>query len=191
MTDIDRELLLQTFLADAGEHLDELEKSVVALESAPDDDELVNTIFRVAHTVKGDAMMVGFQATAEFAHHLEDLLDRIRDRVVTVSAPLISVLLEGVDTLRALLNAAAAGRDEMRAADRELMERLSAMRAGPAELAVETAELMEHFLWVDCAASREVTRDPSKRQAVAEELADVACHLFNLCASTSRSSTGC
>ena len=48
-------------------------------------------------------------------------------------------------------------------------------------LAVETAELMEHFLWVDCAASREVTRDPAKRQAVAEELADVACHLFNLC----------
>ena len=48
-------------------------------------------------------------------------------------------------------------------------------------LAVETAELMEHFLWVDCAASRDVTRDPAKRQAVAEELADVACHLFNLC----------
>ena len=48
-------------------------------------------------------------------------------------------------------------------------------------LAVETAELLEHFLWVDCAASRDVTRDPAKRQAVAEELADVACHLFNLC----------
>lgn len=48
-------------------------------------------------------------------------------------------------------------------------------------LAVETAELMEHFLWVDSAASREVTRDPDKRQAVAEELADVACHLLNLC----------
>ncbi len=48
-------------------------------------------------------------------------------------------------------------------------------------LAIETAELMEHFLWVDCAASREITRDPAKRQEVADELADVACHLFNLC----------
>src|SRR5437899_6615444 len=48
-------------------------------------------------------------------------------------------------------------------------------------LAVETAELMEHFLWVDCEASRSVTADPVTRQAVAEELADVACHLFNLC----------
>jgi len=48
-------------------------------------------------------------------------------------------------------------------------------------LAVETAELMEHFLWVDSPASREVTHDPAKRQEVAEELADVACHLLNLC----------
>jgi dCTP diphosphatase len=48
-------------------------------------------------------------------------------------------------------------------------------------LAVETAELMEHFLWIDSPASREVTRDPARRQAVADELADVACHLLNLC----------
>src|SRR5262245_20336881 len=48
-------------------------------------------------------------------------------------------------------------------------------------LAVETAELMEHFLWVDCAASREVARDPAKRQEIADEVADVACHLLNLC----------
>jgi dCTP diphosphatase len=47
-------------------------------------------------------------------------------------------------------------------------------------LAVETAELMEHFLWVDCEASRLLVDDPQKRAAIAEELADVACHLFNL-----------
>lgn len=47
-------------------------------------------------------------------------------------------------------------------------------------LAVETAELMEHFLWVECAASRTLVEQPEKRQAIAEELADVACHLLNL-----------
>ena len=47
-------------------------------------------------------------------------------------------------------------------------------------LAVETAELMEHFLWVDCGPSRSLVQDPAKRLAVAEELADVACHLLNL-----------
>ena len=47
-------------------------------------------------------------------------------------------------------------------------------------LAVEAAELMEHFLWVDSSASREVVHDPAQLGQVADELADVACHLFNL-----------
>jgi dCTP diphosphatase len=47
-------------------------------------------------------------------------------------------------------------------------------------LAVEAAELMEHFLWVDCGASREVVREHARLGEVADELADVACHLLNM-----------
>ncbi len=47
-------------------------------------------------------------------------------------------------------------------------------------LAIETAELMEHFLWVDCAASCDVVKQPGKREPIADELADVFCHLLNL-----------
>jgi dCTP diphosphatase len=47
-------------------------------------------------------------------------------------------------------------------------------------LACEAAELMEHFLWVDCELSRAVVHDAAKLSAVADELADVACHLLNL-----------
>jgi len=47
-------------------------------------------------------------------------------------------------------------------------------------LAVETAELMEHFLWVEGPASREMTQNPDRREAIADELADVTCHLLNL-----------
>lgn len=47
-------------------------------------------------------------------------------------------------------------------------------------LAVEAAELMEHFLWVDSAASREVVHDAVRLGQVADEMADVACHLLNL-----------
>ena len=47
-------------------------------------------------------------------------------------------------------------------------------------LAVETAELMEHFLWLECAASREVVKDPARKQEIADELADVACCVLNL-----------
>jgi len=48
-------------------------------------------------------------------------------------------------------------------------------------LAVEVAELMEHFLWVDCEASRVLGQNESKRGDIADEMADVACYLFNLC----------
>ena len=47
-------------------------------------------------------------------------------------------------------------------------------------LAVEAAELMEPFLWLDLDASRRLTDDPAKREAVADEMADVACYLLNL-----------
>ncbi len=47
-------------------------------------------------------------------------------------------------------------------------------------LACEAAEIMEHFLWLDCGPSRDVVRDPVKLAAVAEEVADVAVHLMNL-----------
>jgi NTP pyrophosphatase (non-canonical NTP hydrolase) len=47
-------------------------------------------------------------------------------------------------------------------------------------LAVETAELMEHFLWLDAEESRALAQDPGRRAALADELADVACHLLNL-----------
>jgi dCTP diphosphatase len=47
-------------------------------------------------------------------------------------------------------------------------------------LAIETAELMEHFLWVEGSVSRYVADDAEKRTAISDEMADVACHLFNL-----------
>jgi dCTP diphosphatase len=47
-------------------------------------------------------------------------------------------------------------------------------------LACEAAEVMEHFLWVDCEPSRAIVNDPARLAAVAEEVADVACHLMNL-----------
>jgi NTP pyrophosphatase (non-canonical NTP hydrolase) len=47
-------------------------------------------------------------------------------------------------------------------------------------LSVEAAELMEHFLWIDNAASRELVKDPAKRVAIGEEMADVACYLLAL-----------
>ena len=131
LTDRDRDLLLQTFLTEAGEHLRTLEGALVALEARPDDAELLNEIFRVAHSLKGDALMVGFPRIAEFAHGLEDLLERLRDGALAVDADVTSLLLRAVDVLRALLAAAAAGQDTVPADLEATQAAIVAACAGP------------------------------------------------------------
>ncbi len=140
LSDRDRDLLLQTFLTEAGEHLRTLEESLVALEARPDDAELLNGIFRVAHSLKGDALMVGFPRIAEFAHGLEDLLERLRDGALAVDADVISLLLRAVDVLRALLAAAAAGQDTVPVDLEATQAAIVAACAGPAAEAAAPAE---------------------------------------------------
>ncbi len=140
LTDRDRDLLLQTFLTEAGEHLRALEEALVALEARPEDAELLNGIFRVAHSLKGDALMVGFPRIAEFAHGLEDLLERLRDGALAADADLISLLLRAVDVLRALLAAAAAGQDTLPPDFAAAQAALAAACAGPAGDAAVPAE---------------------------------------------------
>ncbi len=126
LTDKDRELLLQTFFAEAAEHLRALEEGLVALEANPADAELLHGIFRMAHSLKGDASMVGFPRIAEVAHALEDLLERLREQELAVTAERISLLLEAVDALRALLGGAASGAEVFTPAHAAVRDALSA-----------------------------------------------------------------
>ena len=76
--DIDLESILRTFAAECEERIAEMEEAMVALESHPENRELLNTIFRGAHTIKGNAASLGIAAVAEFTHALESLLQRLR-----------------------------------------------------------------------------------------------------------------
>jgi len=109
--EIDRELLLSTFLAEAEETYVHLEQVFVALERNPGDDELLHAAFRDAHTVKGAASLVAFDAVRDLAHDLEDLLERLRKRTLAVTDVLVTLLLRSVDVLRAATADAAAGRN--------------------------------------------------------------------------------
>ncbi|HXI33034.1 MAG TPA: chemotaxis protein CheA [Gemmatimonadales bacterium] len=125
LTDKDRELLLQTFLAEAAEHLRAIEEGLVTLEANPGDAELLHGIFRMAHSLKGDASMVGFPRIAEVAHAAEDLLERLREQDFAVTAERISLLLEAVDVLRALLDGAATGAEVFTPAHAAVRDALS------------------------------------------------------------------
>ncbi|HSN13962.1 MAG TPA: Hpt domain-containing protein, partial [Anaeromyxobacteraceae bacterium] len=102
LTDAERAELLQTFRGQAEELLAALEEGLLALERAPQDDEAPHAVFRAAHTIKGDARIVGLEDVAAAAHALEDVLEQLRERTLAPVPGLISALLAVGDALRAM-----------------------------------------------------------------------------------------
>jgi len=96
--------ILTDFLDEALEHLEGIEEKVLKLEDSQDLD-LVNAIFRPIHTIKGTASFLGLNDIKYLSHELETLLDDLRNSLIEVSAELVDVLLEGIDSLAQILRA--------------------------------------------------------------------------------------
>jgi two-component system, chemotaxis family, sensor kinase CheA len=122
--DFDREAVLASFLVESEEGLDVMEQSLVRMESSPSDPELLHTIFRVAHSIKGNATSLQLVELAGFAHVVEDLLDVVRGQQALPNADLISLLLKAVDELRAMVSAAAAGPRQLTAGQQNLRKEI-------------------------------------------------------------------
>ena len=105
---MEQEELLTLFVRDAGEMLRDLEEQLVLLEERPDDQELVRHIFRAAHTLKGNAGLVGLQPLVEILHQTETVLDAVRKERLAPEPELVSTLLAAVDVVHAMLAAAPA-----------------------------------------------------------------------------------
>jgi two-component system chemotaxis sensor kinase CheA len=126
LADFDREAVLASFLVESEEGLDLMEQALVQMESSPSDPELVHSIFRVAHTLKGNSTSLELSELAGFAHVVEDLLDVFREQQSLPSAELISLLLKAVDELRAMVStAAAAGPRELTPKQQKLRKEIA------------------------------------------------------------------
>lgn len=94
----------EVFKEETLEILDELEKSLLELESAPENPDLIAKIFRAIHTVKGSGAMFGFDLISSFAHEVENAFDLVRDGVLKVSKPLIDLTLNAGDFIKNALD---------------------------------------------------------------------------------------
>lgn len=94
----------QAFQIEAAELLEELEAALLALESSPEDSDLIGRVFRAMHTLKGSGGMFGFQDIEQFAHHIETVLDQVRDGRLRIDQPLIDLVLLGRDQIERMLN---------------------------------------------------------------------------------------
>jgi len=102
---IDLSQFRQTFLQESADHIALMESGLLELRSAPADIELLNSIFRCAHSIKGGAGSFGLTSLVRFTHSLENLLDRLRSTEIQATEVVIDILLRSVDILRTLIDA--------------------------------------------------------------------------------------
>lgn len=103
--------LVQVFLEESEDEIRELETGLIKLEEEQDDENIINRVFRAAHTIKGSAGLVGFDDVSNFTHNIENILDRIRNKELKITKKLISNLLSATDLLKRLIAASAEGEE--------------------------------------------------------------------------------
>lgn len=95
---------LKTFIIEGRELLEQMENALLHLEQSPEDEDRVNEIFRAAHTIKGSSGLFGLNYVVEFTHVAESVLDKVRNRTLSIDEHLVALLLEVSDHIGRLLN---------------------------------------------------------------------------------------
>ncbi len=101
MGELEQELL-QDFLVEGRELLENLDENLVDLEQRPNDEELLNAVFRGFHTLKGGAGFLGIAPMVNLCHRAEALLDRLRQGELRIDAPLMDTILTALDATKAM-----------------------------------------------------------------------------------------
>ncbi|WP_418285982.1 chemotaxis protein CheA [Halorubrum sp. DTA46] len=128
------------FVAEAEDGVTDLNNALLALEADPGDAAAMDDVFRVAHTLKGNAAAMGYEDVSSFGHALEDLLDAVRQGDREATPELMDLLFEGVDTVEAMV-AEIADSGDVTTDPSELERRLRAMEEhGTAEAEGESAD---------------------------------------------------
>ena len=107
---------LKEFIAEAEEIIEGLNQNLLAMEATEDKTavrpDILNAIFRAAHTLKGMSGMVSLKKISEISHRLEDMLDSLRMGKLSLSQPVMDTLFKGMDLLRGLIESVNAGKGE-------------------------------------------------------------------------------
>ena len=103
---------LQTFIAESRELLQDMENALLVVEASEDKTELINAIFRAAHTIKGSSGLFNLDHVVAFTHVAESVLDRVRDGKVAIAEPFVALLLSCCDHIGTLIDAVAAGQTD-------------------------------------------------------------------------------
>lgn len=119
------EELVKVFLEESREILQQLEADLLEMEQRPDDRELIKSIFRAAHTIKGSAGLTGLDCISKLAHKMEDVLDQVRSTGKPMSRECFDTVFKSMDMLNKMVDMTAVGEEIPLDLACDLMERLS------------------------------------------------------------------
>jgi two-component system chemotaxis sensor kinase CheA len=149
--DMDLSQFKEVFVSETKEHLSAMNANLLELEKKPGDTDLLNEIFRVAHTLKGMAATMGFDKITELSHNMEDVLDKLRKGKQAAGTDIIEVLFDCFDTLEGLLGEIVEDKDKGIPV-RPLIERLKLLSSAPEGGPAKTTPV----------AAAEVVNEPSE-----------------------------
>ena len=172
----------QVFFEEAGENLELMEQQLLAIDVGAPDGEALNSIFRCAHSVKGGAATFGFKDVAELTHQMETLLDKLRRNELVLAAPMVDVLLQAGDALRALLGRHQSGGEGAVVDNTELLDAIRAMAHGQVVPAPAAAPARATSAPLAAPATRtlELRVGPLDNPAIAQDVVDVFAEIDGL-----------
>ena len=129
--------IIQDFLTESGELLEQLEGDLVSLEQSCDDLDLINTIFRALHTIKGSASFLALTPLVAVAHASETALNAARSGQLAITPDVMDDLLAAIDALRTQFDELNSGSTDLTEADPSLVDRLANLGSVDAETANE------------------------------------------------------
>src|SRR5450830_464327 len=147
-TPMDLDDALQTFIIESRDLLEAMENALLAVEQAEEKDEMVNAIFRAAHTIKGSSGLFSLDHIVEFTHVVESVLDQVRAGKLNIADKLVVLMLSCCDHIGALVEAVAAGHTEadadLQQQGEPLLEQLRSYLAAPKPQATLSAMVADH-----------------------------------------------
>ncbi len=153
--------ILEDFLIEAFEMIEQLDNDLIELEASPEDLDLLNRIFRVAHTIKGSSSFLNFDVLTHLTHHMEDVLNKARRGELVITPDVMDVVLESTDKMKALLeHIKETGSDE------------GALDVGPTVSRLEA--VLKGESPAEAAAAPEAAAEPEPQPEPAEEEKDIS-----------------
>lgn len=122
---MDMNQYLDIFVEESREHLQSLNSSLLELEKDPSDKGVLNEIFRVAHTLKGMSGTMGFNRMQRLTHHMEDVLDALRNDRISADSDIVDILFKCLDALENYVNTIVSTGDEGNNEYKEIVDALA------------------------------------------------------------------